>query len=40
MLAFHSCDDSQLWMKNVEKKNQKIAKSVQNPKILKLLKKI
>ncbi len=26
-LALHRCDDSQLWVKNVEK-NQKIAKSV------------
>ncbi len=34
-LALHSCDDSQLRVKNVEK-NQKVAKSVKNPKISKL----
>ncbi len=35
MLANHSCDDSQLWVKNVEKK-LKMAKSIKNPKISKL----
>ncbi len=39
MLALHSCDNSQLRVKNGEK-NQKTAKSVKNPKISKLCLKI
>ncbi len=31
MLTLHRCDNSQSWVKNGEKKNQKIAISVKNP---------